>query len=27
MQMKRRGVETRIVLEGDSMPNRVDLHY
>jgi site-specific DNA recombinase len=25
LQMKRRGVEMRIVLEGDSMPNRVDL--
>lgn len=25
MQMKRRGVEMRIVLEGDSTPNRVDL--
>jgi site-specific DNA recombinase len=25
MQMKRRGVEMRMVLEGDSTPNRVDL--
>jgi hypothetical protein len=25
MKMKRRGVEMRIVLEGDSTPNRVDL--
>ena len=25
MQLKRRGVETRIVLEGDATPNRVDL--
>ena len=25
MQMKRRGVEMRIVLPGDSNPNRVDL--
>jgi hypothetical protein len=25
MQLKHRGVETRIVLEGDATPNRVDL--
>jgi site-specific DNA recombinase len=25
MQMRRRGVEIRIVLEGDSTPNRIDL--
>jgi hypothetical protein len=25
MQLKRRGVETRLVLEGDSRPSRIDL--